>query len=169
MQELNKLVLEWAEPKGLLVPGCRQPQLLKSLEEARELMVEVSKANIDAVRLEAGDVMVTLCLYVKQWGENPDNYIKVTKGTDFRTMEKTTLYGAYNMLQGYGRLAEMLSKNTHSPLRALHPVYGIMTVLADILQMHGLTFEECYHAAYDKIVNRKGKKVDGVFIKEEDL
>ena len=41
-----------------------------------------------------------------------------------------------------------------------------MTILS--MQL-GLEIEDCVYHAYDEIKNRKGKMVDGIFIKESDL
>jgi len=41
-------------------------------------------------------------------------------------------------------------------------------VLINILTRNKLTLSECLAVAYDDIKDRKGKMVDGVFIKEGD-
>lgn len=47
---------------------------------------------------------------------------------------------------------------------------GDMTVVMIILcQQLNLDFESCLQSAYDTIANRKGKTVDGVFIKDDDI
>lgn len=42
----------------------------------------------------------------------------------------------------------------------------VLTILA---AQRGLTIEECLAAAWDEIKDRRGRMVDGVFVKEEDL
>ena len=42
----------------------------------------------------------------------------------------------------------------------------VLTILA---AQHGVTIEECIDAAWDEIKDRKGRMVDGVFVKEADL
>ena len=42
-----------------------------------------------------------------------------------------------------------------------------MVVLINICVRNNITLEECLQVAYDDIKDRKGKMVDGVFIKEE--
>lgn len=47
---------------------------------------------------------------------------------------------------------------------------GDMVVVLTILsEMHGVSIEACIAYAYDEIKDRKGRMVDGVFIKEADL
>lgn len=45
----------------------------------------------------------------------------------------------------------------------------MMVVLINIATRNKLSMEECLQVAYDDIKDRKGKMVDGVFIKESDL
>lgn len=35
--------------------------------------------------------------------------------------------------------------------------------------MYNLNFKDCVESAYQEIANRKGKMIDGTFVKEEDL
>lgn len=42
-------------------------------------------------------------------------------------------------------------------------------VLVNIAVRNGLTMEECLDAAWEEIKDRKGKMIDGVFVKESDL
>jgi NTP pyrophosphatase (non-canonical NTP hydrolase) len=45
----------------------------------------------------------------------------------------------------------------------------MMVVLINIATRNNLTITECLDAAYNDIKDRKGRMVDGVFIKEADL
>ena len=44
----------------------------------------------------------------------------------------------------------------------------MMVVLTAIAAQNGLTLSECYSAAYEDIKDRKGRMVDGIFIKQGD-
>jgi NTP pyrophosphatase (non-canonical NTP hydrolase) len=45
----------------------------------------------------------------------------------------------------------------------------MMVVLINIATRNNLTIAECLEAAYNDIKDRKGRMVDGVFVKEADL
>jgi NTP pyrophosphatase (non-canonical NTP hydrolase) len=45
----------------------------------------------------------------------------------------------------------------------------MMVVLINIATRNNLTITECLEAAYNDIKDRKGRMVDGVFVKEADL
>ena len=42
-----------------------------------------------------------------------------------------------------------------------------LVVMINILARNKLTLEECLEVAYDDIKDRKGRMVDGIFVKEE--
>ena len=45
----------------------------------------------------------------------------------------------------------------------------VIVTLVILAEQQGLSLEECLQAAWDEIKDRKGKTVNGTFIKEEDL
>jgi NTP pyrophosphatase (non-canonical NTP hydrolase) len=44
-----------------------------------------------------------------------------------------------------------------------------IVVLINIAERNGLRLDECIAKAYDDIKDRKGKMIDGIFVKEADL
>ena len=45
----------------------------------------------------------------------------------------------------------------------------IMLVMLNITTRNGITLSECLARAWDDIKDRKGKMIDGIFVKEADL
>lgn len=45
----------------------------------------------------------------------------------------------------------------------------MLVVLINIAERNGLTLQHCLDVAYDDIKDRKGRMVDGIFVKEADL
>tara|TARA_B100001248_G_scaffold235469_1_gene198194 strand:+ start:440 stop:733 length:294 start_codon:yes stop_codon:yes gene_type:complete len=45
-------------------------------------------------------------------------------------------------------------------------VGDIMVVLINIMVRNQITLEECLQVAYDDIKNRKGRMIDGIFVKD---
>lgn len=71
------------------------------------------------------------------------------------------------LVEEMGELAEGMAKDKHYMIvDAIGDMYVVMTILA---QQLGYTIEDCIDAAYLAIKDRKGKMVNGVFVKEEDL
>jgi NTP pyrophosphatase (non-canonical NTP hydrolase) len=69
------------------------------------------------------------------------------------------------LVEEMGELASGLARqDEYEIIDALGDMYVVMTILA---QQLGLDIEDCIDSAYEVIKNRKGKLVNGVFIKEE--
>ena len=68
------------------------------------------------------------------------------------------------LIQEAGELSDSICKG--KDIR--DDVGDMLVVLINILTRNNLTLSECLAVAYDDIKDRKGKMVDGVFIKEGD-
>ena len=99
---MNTLIkkVEWWSRDRELHKSNSDKQLLKLFEEAGEVAEAYNKGYTDELKIELGDVLVTLIIFAQQ---------------------------------------------------------------------QGFDLHECLELAYDKIANRKGELVDGVYIKQEDL
>ena len=74
---------------------------------------------------------------------------------------------ALKLGEEFGELFEGLAKGNENLTKdALGDMYVVMTIMA---QQLGFTIEECIEIAYDEIKDRRGKMIDGVFVKESDL
>jgi uncharacterized protein YabN with tetrapyrrole methylase and pyrophosphatase domain len=70
------------------------------------------------------------------------------------------------LLQELGELSDHVCKDSHEMLIA-DDLGDMMVVMINIMARNNLTIEECLEKAYNDIKNRKGKMVDGIFVKEE--
>ena len=68
------------------------------------------------------------------------------------------------LMQEAGELSDSLCKG--KDIR--DDVGDMMVVLINIMVRNNLTMQECLAAAYNDIKDRKGKMIDGVFVKEGD-
>lgn len=62
--------------------------------------------------------------------------------------------------------AAIVRDNKEDKIDAVGDILVVLTVLCQ--QLH-LDLFQCYQAAYNQIKNRKGKNINGVFVKDEDL
>lgn len=72
-------------------------------------------------------------------------------------------------IEEIGEIAEILCKNPNDKTALREEIGDALVTLIILASICGLSVEECLTYAYDKIKNRKGKVVDGIFVKEEDL
>ena len=68
------------------------------------------------------------------------------------------------LIQEAGELSDSLCKGKDIK----DDIGDMMVVLINIMVRNNLTIEECLAVAYEDIKDRKGKMIDGVFIKEGD-
>ena len=68
------------------------------------------------------------------------------------------------LIQEAGELSDSLCKGKDIK----DDIGDMMVVLINIMVRNNLTMEECLAVAYEDIKDRKGKMIDGVFVKEGD-
>ena len=66
-----------------------------------------------------------------------------------------------------GEVGAALSRNKLDDLK--DGIGDTVVTLIILAQQHGMTLEECLQYAYDEIKGRKGRTINGTFIKESDL
>ena len=74
---------------------------------------------------------------------------------------------ALKLGEEYGELCEGLAKGKSDLIKdALGDMFVVMVILA---MQKDLDIKECIEMAYNEIKDRKGKMIDGVFVKEADI
>lgn len=92
---------------------------------------------------------------IRQWS--------VDRGLD--TADKNKQF--VKLIEEIGELADGMSKNNFPKIvDSIGDAYVVLTILA---QQHGILIEDCIDSAYNEIKDRKGKLINGVFVKESDL
>ena len=154
MKELIKKIENWAEERNLIKGSTPQKQFIKLMEEFGELCAGISKNNIDMIKDSIGDCCVVMVILNKQVGKQSREMEFFSFGnpdmSDF-TIDKIVSDLADYAAHGYERPFPMVSN------------------LSDIADVYQLNFEDCIRQAYNEIKDRKGKMINGVFVKEADL
>lgn len=69
------------------------------------------------------------------------------------------------LMQELGELSDSVCK-----IKDIRDDLGdMLVVMINIMERNNLTMTECLEVAWDDIKDRKGRMVDGIFVKEEDL
>ncbi|WP_171336028.1 MazG-like family protein [Enterococcus cecorum] len=157
MEELIKRVEAWSVERGLNTADPNK-QRLKLWEEFGELNAAIARDNrkdaIDAI----GDMLVVMIIYKQQLGYGSNDVFEPKQDNldIIGKLDNTAL------IDDIGR--EIY--DTRSYTEGLRMVTENLTVLAYRLNTN---LKECLAAAYDVIQDRRGKMVNGVFVKESDL
>ena len=136
-------------------------QFEKLMEETGELFEGIAKDKPELIKDALGDMQVVLTgleLQIKNGAE-----IKLTP----QEMELLM------MVSSLGNLANKLHKHIYheeTQIPIVHPDLVILHSCIHSVAIHNCTSAEtCLKIAYDEIKDRKGKMIDGVFVKEQDL
>lgn len=87
--------------------------------------------------------------------------------TDRNVADGDTKSQMVKLLEEAGELAEGINKNKQELI--IDSIGDVYVVLVILCMQLGLDINDCIKAAYEEIKDRKGKLVNGLFVKEEDL
>ncbi|OQR18776.1 hypothetical protein B6U39_09210 [Ligilactobacillus salivarius] len=178
--ELLDNVEQWAKDRSLDTVEART-QYTKLIEEQGELGLAMMKDNVNGdsgVKDSLGDYQVTLIIYClirgidlkteianegRFWTEydylaqkhKEEGTFDVNKVFAYLVYSSSRMIAAYNR----GRSIQLEHLSAERILEDLH----------EIATEYNTTLEETLEMAYNEIKDRKGKMIDGVFVKEADL
>lgn len=92
----------------------------------------------------------------------------ITKWAEDRNLVKgaTPQAQMLKMTEEVGELAASIArKNERGVIDGIGDCVVVLTILA---AQNGLNIEDCIAAAYEEIKDRKGRMVDGIFVKENE-
>ena len=91
---------------------------------------------------------------IRQWAKD--------KGIDKADPDKQLR----KLAEEFGEVASAMTDG--SELELMSEVGDMVVVLTNLAMIYGVDIEDCIRAAYDKIVDRKGNMVDGIFVRDKD-
>ena len=145
-KELIGKVAQWAKDRNLILGSTPQKQFIKLMEEFGELCAGIARNDKEKIKDSIGDCGVVLIILNEQCQiEKPENQIKHTM----------RYLNDLSWLIDDGKDKFVLCE--------------LITELNGYAHYYGFTMLECLEHAYDQIKDRKGRMIDGVFVKEEDL
>lgn len=99
------------------------------------------------------------CL-VRQWASDRGIYDPPSEGNEL------PVFAQYKKLfEEFLELGKALVLEDHDEIE--DAIGDMMVVLTNIAFMNTNTLSHCFHVAYEQIKDRKGKMVNGIFVKEE--
>ena len=158
LQKLITNVQQWSIDRGLDKADSKK-QMLKLYEEFGELASGLAKGNKEVVKDSIGDVVVVLIILAQQQGVILIGDFELSHGR--LSKEDVVLEASENV----GGLSNLIRRN----LKCEGHIMYLITYLRRIAKDEGLKFEDCLSLAWNEIKDRKGKLIDGVWVKEEDL
>lgn len=169
----RELILGWARDRNLIEGSTPEKQLDKLFEEVGEYAGSSARHTVPEKREEMlvkmqdglGDVFVVVCIMAEQMGIP----------LDFDEMEEYTEEGRngvmYLTMGCLAGLVESQHQNLIDESQMDHSehFYFAVATAAAVAKRNGFDFMACIEMAWNEIKDRKGRMVDGVFVKEADL
>lgn len=153
MTTYNK-IRQWAHDRNLIEGSTPARQFKKLMEEFGELGCAVMEKNETDIKDAIGDIAVVLTIIAAQYG------VKLECETSWMNFDGDI-----------ETVGEQLSYLTYLS----DPIYQSKTqeyladaklALCGFTESIGYDFDECLELAYNQIKDRKGRMVEGVFVKE---
>ncbi|HEY8399827.1 MAG TPA: MazG-like family protein [Cytophagaceae bacterium] len=160
MKQLIDNVIKWAEDRNLISIDNVDKQYCKCVSELGEFADAIIKGDVDAQKDGAGDFIVTLIIMAKQL--DFDN----TEIKDlFKYLNKNIDYEASKIIPW---ITDSLPKLLMTRTKQWQLLYLIKILEYTYWAINNLghTPKECLEVAWNEIKDRKGKTINGNFIKE---
>lgn len=183
MKDLVKNIIDWAKERKIDEKGTIAGQRLKTIEEMSELIKAMCKDNLSMIKDSIGDIYVTLVigtlLHTKDEEKTLDlfdrleraksNYIEFECDGDINNVKEYCGNDEIKWLNGVSFELNRISENEIPEIYE----FNNFSILGFIISFYAIrrdtTLRECVELAYNEISKRKGKMINGIFVKEEDL
>ncbi|HHW7518425.1 TPA: MazG-like family protein [Mannheimia haemolytica] len=169
LDELIKNIEKWAEDRNLIDGSTPQKQFVKLMEEFGELCSGVSKNKADVTIDSVGDCLVVTIILACQLRANRWFIDKALADADFSTENNEFIcIRLADVLGGLSRLL-MLRNGCYHRNELYSKFYEIVYFLNKLALNQETSLEACLESAWQEIKDRKGKMINGVFVKNSDL
>ena len=168
IQELVPLIHQWAKERGIFDKSTPFNQLLKTHEEVGELIKACYDDDKPAIQDAIGDVMITLINYC--YFKEVDFIPIIRKSLKRPNTTHISLW--FIALQVNRKLNSLIFDeakiNVYDTLDYISfTVCEMLRPLNSIALLEDTALEECINLAYNEIKDRKGKIINGKFVKDE--
>ena len=167
--DLNSLIIQWAKERDLVKRENATKQYFKLIEEKGELFGAILKNDKVGIIDAIGDIQVVKIILCSQFDV-------IYKTDDEKTFENADAFNKAlltaeldNLMLMYNEVVSEFLIVENGIVKDLKRDYLIasLLVLEQIGQRLNLTLEECLTSAYQEIKDRKGKTINGSFVKAE--
>lgn len=166
IKDLNEKIVEWAVERKLDKEAKVEAQSVKTCEEFAELIIGLSKDKRDLIEDSIGDVYVTLVVgnLISKIIDLPEIYERAQK--DYKNLR--TDFSMYGIKSQISYITSCM-RNVLNMGYTKHSVTASLVCLIALSDLYDLPFEKCIESAYQEIKGRKGRVINGTFVKESDL
>lgn len=167
------LIRQWGSDRNLILGATPQAQFVKLIEEFGEITLGMEQEDYAEIKDGIGDTAVVLTILAAQMGTTGEECFEYASSLNAELVffEDEAPYSTYirAIVTNFSKLATGIAKkNLPLAKEGIGHGLGLVAALAGELLIEE-TFEDALLASYNVIKDRKGKMIDGVFVKEADL
>ena len=172
---LEQSILGWAHERNLIKGSTCRKQLAKTCEEFGELAAGLNKGKHALIKDGVGDVLVTLIIANGCAGgeymfssEEAGNDWAIVRQQEMLASESSdvVLSLLYELVL---ELAYICRNSEPADVYRTGRMKDMIRALNAASAFAGCSLAECLLTAWLEIKDRKGRMIDGVFVKQEDL
>lgn len=166
MNELIKQIAHWSIDRNLHTANPIK-QYDKLIEEHGELVKGLNKGDQEIIKDSIGDMFVVMTIMMQQIKGDMELALKLSgfgEGNADTTNYIETLSILGEKLKKF--MADSTNGGLHSETQAM--ISNIIYLLKITASENNTDLTTCVQFAYDEIKDRKGKMIDGKFVKESD-
>ncbi len=173
LNEYRQAILGWARDCNLIEGSTPAKQIDKLFEKLGEFAGAAARSGVpekrEAMLLKMqdgiGDAFVVMCILAEQMSIALD-FTKMERYNDCVT--NRVMYLTAGCLAGLSEALERGVEQIDDVKNAEHFYFAISSAEA-LAESLGFVYLDCVAMAWNEIKDRKGRMIDGVFVKEADL
>lgn len=169
---LEQSILGWAHERNLIKGSTCRKQLAKTCEEFGELAAGLNKGKHALIKDGVGDVLVTLII-ANGCAGGTDIFMSEPAGNDWaivhyqEMLEQDSSEVVLSLLYELDYITELSRPKMYT--WRTERMRDMVRWLAVAAKRADSSLEDCLLTAWMEIKDRKGRMIDGVFVKEADL
>lgn len=164
LSEYSTLITGWAADRNLIEGSGPTQQFDKLFEENGENAGHSARGKLELVPDDLGDIFVVITILAAQIGVS----VPLAKAETYTENDTLCSTPRLSMYVELGHLVLLVDKqgDKNDTQFCLSEIAYLLRRQAEDL---GTTLEACVDIAWNDIKDRKGKMINGVFVKEADL
>lgn len=166
IKDLDEKIMSWARCRDLDKKGTVEGQAIKTAEEVAELIIGLSKDDKDKIIDSIGDIYITLV--VGNLIQGKGDFERAFNRAEIDSKNTVGHYGAPDKAEQIINLM-MATKEVLILGYTTHTISFLLMVIMIVAGENQLNLKNCVESAYQEIKGRKGRIIDGTFVKESDL
>lgn len=164
---ITKRVIEWARQRDILTESTPAAQVLKLVEELGEVMAGIKNECCYDIEDGIGDSLVVITILAAQLRLDAESIINTPVAV--LSADNHNEFFIEDLFINVAQVCAAIAKNKTETTNMTELLGKVVESIGYVAQATTSDTNYCYNTAWTAIRYRKGKMINGVFVKSEDL